>query len=170
MNSKGPEVVFQGVLVPKTTEEVRTNMVYGISTIGQAQFMKKCKLDPNAKVNESSVLASQLFKQVKSKNRTEFDIDIAGLAKVLTELEVHRHQRAIMEMIVDYKSSNPEIGTIMGEENNAPYNGIYNSQTNDTLFDLKDFPDTLILIINEFIFQMNDHKRPEMPRYKNIKK
>ena len=68
-------------------------------------------------------------------------------------------RKAVMEIITDYNASNPEVFKVMGKKGSAPYGGIYDSTAKSTSFDLAKFPDSLIIILAEFIILNNTHAK-----------
>lgn len=140
--------------------------------------VRKIKYDPDAKSTGETMIMDQIMKSLKAQNR-EMDIDMSILANGLTNLNP-RMTKTVMEMISDYHVANPNNVQIMGRKDGAPYGGIYRNDANETEFDLKHFPDSLIMILNEFITLMKTHANTQptgkgvyhngvAPRYGNRK-
>ena len=113
----------------------------------------------NKEINHTGqcMILGHIIRSLKSEDNVEFNIDQNSLAEELGSLNV-RMTRTVMEIIMDYNHSNPEIFKIMGKEHGAPYGGFYENISNNTTFDLIRFPDSLIVILYRFIELNNTHK------------
>lgn len=119
--------------------------------------IKRCKFD-NMAINASGhcMIMAQIIKALKLTQSSDVDVDLAILAQGLGNL-IPRMTKTVMDIIVDYNYSNPEVIQIMGRANGAPYGGLYDSQNNNTTMDLKKFPDGLIIVLHEFMKLMKSH-------------
>lgn len=121
--------------------------------------MRKCKFD-SLTINTSGqcVILTQLIKSIKQSQVTEVEIDLVTLAKFLSDLNP-RMTKTIMDIVVEYNHSNPEVIQIMGRANGAPYGGLYDSEHNHTSMDLKKFPDGLVIVLYEFVKLVQIHAK-----------
>jgi hypothetical protein len=127
----------------------------------QTGVIKFLVFDDNVKDDINAPIFSSLVKNVKNYaidvrrqnpnlKTVGFEANLSQLAEKLSELN-QRLAKAVKEIIFQYNTFNPEVVKTMGKKNNMPYDGDYIDSTKDMKFDLKNLPDTLIIILIEFI-------------------
>jgi len=127
----------------------------------QNPVTKYLVFDENVKDNGQDPLLTSLIRSVKgyctqAKQQNPqlktvgFEANLSDLAEKLSNLN-QRMVKAVKEIIYRYNLANPEVVKTMGKKNNMPYDGDYIEATKDMKFDLKNFPDTLIIVLIEFV-------------------
>jgi len=116
--------------------------------------IKRCRYNQDIKHTNQCMIMGQIVKSLKTNNIQEVDIDLVPLAVALSNL-IPRMTKTVMEIIVDYHFSNPEAIQIMGRRDGAPYGGHYDGA--NTNLDLKKLPDSLLIILHEFILLTKTH-------------
>lgn len=116
--------------------------------------IKRCRYSQDIKHTNQCMIMGQIVKSLKTNNIQEVDIDLVPLASSLSNL-IPRMTKTVMEIIVDYHFSNPEAIQIMGRRDGAPYGGHYDGA--NTNLDLKKLPDSLLIILYEFILLTKTH-------------
>ena len=114
--------------------------------------------DSTVKQSGQSMIFGQIVRTLKLNKVAEKNIDLTDISTGLSQLNP-RMRKAVMEIITDYNVSNPEVFKVMGKKGGAPYGGIYDSSVNSTSFDLSKFPDSLIIILEEFIILNRKHAK-----------
>jgi len=97
--------------------------------------IRKIRYDSTSKSTGETVIMDQIMRSLVSQNK-EIDVDMTILASALSNLNA-RMTKAVMEMIFDFHSANPNNVQIMGRKDGAPYGGVYRMDSNETDFDLK---------------------------------
>ena len=126
----------------------------------QQPITKYLVFDENVKDDGQDPLLTALLKSIRTsylqaKQQTPqqkpigFEANLNLLAENLTNLN-QRMAKAVKEIIYRYNVANPELVKTMGKKNNMPYDGDIEA-SKDMKFDLKNFPDTLIIVLIEFI-------------------
>lgn len=114
--------------------------------------------NPDVKNINQTLIMDQIIKTLRARKVRECEINLQELAVSLSNL-IPRMTKAVMEMIIEYKVANPEAVQIMGKKDATPYNGHYDPAQNTTSFDLLKLPDSLVIILNEFINLMERHAK-----------
>jgi hypothetical protein len=135
------------------------------------QHIKHVFLDENIIHTGQSTILSHLIRLLKQyydkivlqngsngPKKIGIDIDLTKLASDL-ELLNQRLMKTVMEIIRDYSIANPIAVKVMGRKTNIPYDGHYDLPNKLATFDLKNFPDNLIIILVEFIRQHNNNAK-----------
>lgn len=104
------------------------------------------------------MVLAQIIRILKDKKDRIVNVDLSILCNDIENLNM-RMAKTVMEIIQDYNVSNPEVFQVMGKYNNVPYSGTYNSNENSTSFDIRKFPSSLIIILNEFIKLNKKHQK-----------
>lgn len=104
---------------------------------------------PTVSLSGNCMILDQLIRNILSQKTFVRKINLIELTNNLNQLN-DRMTKALMDIIVNYNASNPQLFTIMGRSNSAPYNGSYDKTSNNTSFDLSKFPESLIVILDEF--------------------
>lgn len=126
----------------------------------QQPITKYLVFDENVKDDGQDPLLTALLKSIRTsylqiKQQTPqqktigFEANLTLLAENLTNLN-QRMAKAVKEIIYRYNIANPELVKTMGKKNNMPYDGDIEA-SKDMKFDLKNFPDTLIIVLIEFV-------------------
>lgn len=126
----------------------------------QQPVTKYLVFDENVKDDGQDPLLTALLKSIRAsylqaKNQTPqqksigFEANLSLLAENLSNLN-QRMAKAVKEIIYRYNIANPELVKTMGKKNNMPYDGDIEA-SKDMKFDLKNFPDTLIIVLIEFV-------------------
>ncbi len=95
------------------------------------------------------MILEQIIDVIKKENVKEYEIDVATLARRLTNLNL-RMRKSVLEMIFEYKAGNGNDMVIMGRPNNVPYRGTYDKAADSSNFDLMDLPASLVIILHHF--------------------
>src|SRR5579885_195523 len=125
-------------------------------------FIKHVYLDEKINHTGQSTIFSHLARLLKTyydkiymqngSQKVGMDVDLTQLALELGNLN-SRMTKALVEIIKDYYISNPIIVKVMGKKTNLPYEGHYDHSNKSVAFDLKNFPDNLVIVMVEFIRQ-----------------
>lgn len=120
--------------------------------------LRRCVFDPNVKTSNSTLIMNDLINSLKGKNTQVEDVECTGLAAALSALDL-RMTKIVLEMIIEYRQANQGEVQVMGKKDTLPYTAKYDAQNKATSFDLFKIPDTLVLILAEFIRFMNTHRK-----------
>jgi hypothetical protein len=139
--------------------------------INNQQHIKHVFLDETIVHTGQSTILSHLIRLLKQyydkivlqngtngQKKIGIDIDLVKLAADL-ELLNQRLMKTVMEIIRDYSIANPVAVKVMGRKTNIPYDGHYDLPNKLATFDLRNFPDNLIIILVEFIRQHNNNTK-----------
>ena len=105
--------------------------------------------DSNTNELVQTLIGGHILTGIRESKMTTWDICIYSLANSITT-SPSRFRVALIDIITEYSILNPGATKVMGAENRAPYNGTYDASNNTISFDLKIFPDTLIIILAQF--------------------
>lgn len=133
------------------------------STIIINPNVRKCVFNEATKhYNNTNVsLFPQLLETIKAKRMSVIEIDVVKLAKSLSNLSQVRFTKTAGEIILEYKSANPGDGIqLMAKRGAIPFHGSYDQKTNSSSFDLKYFPDSLVIVLQEFVDLIAKHAPP----------
>jgi hypothetical protein len=135
---------------------------------GSNHVFKHIFLDENIIHTGQSTILSHLIRLLKQyydkiilqngNNGTKkigIDVDLTQLASDIESLNP-RMMKTVMDIIKDYCFANPNAVKVMGKRSNIPYEGNYDFTNKSVSFDLKNFPDNLVIVLIEFIRQHNN--------------
>jgi len=121
---------------------------------------KRITYDPAVKTLMSyTMMLTQISKRLAEKKTLFVDVDFILLASELSNQPPRIH-KTIYEMIDEYKKANPEMIKMMGRQNPIPYQGQYDKETVTTSFNLINMPDSLVVMLNEFVAITKEHQGP----------
>lgn len=105
--------------------------------------------DPKINSLNQTIFGNHLINELR--NQQEFSVDLCpfSLASSLSRLN-QRYMRTILDIIVEYDIVNPPAIKTMGGESVAPYSGIYNKDAQTILFEVRNFPPSLIVMLYKF--------------------
>lgn len=114
-----------------------------------AANVKKCKWHSKTVGGGTSLIFPQIIRNINAYNLQDFPIDIDELRKHLSSLQP-RIGAAVIEIILNYETLNPDIVKVARNKDAPPYGGVFNQNNLSTSFDLNKLPDSLVIILWEF--------------------
>jgi hypothetical protein len=141
-------------LQPIVKQELNKN--YPSSYTGPV--MKRCLFDVTTKEIQQTMIMGQITGDLRDSNKKEYDIDMAALAYSLGNL-IPRLMRIVLDVIYEYNLANPSRIQVMGKQSDMPFRGMYNKAADYSEFDLCNFPDSLIIILDRFVTLTKIHAK-----------
>jgi len=112
--------------------------------------LRKCHFNQRTQAMNQTMILGQLIQQILTSGKMEYEIEITSLASALSTL-VPRFTKTVGEIIVEFHMANKEEVFVMGKKDTIPYSGHYDKVTDATSFDVQNLPDSLVIILANFI-------------------
>jgi len=183
--NKSPQVTITRAPAVQNTNNnnqqiVNTTNINGANNMNE-HYWRTVRLDHDIHQSGQSMILGNISRRIQG-YLFNAPVSPAGKKEIvanlnLSEMAAHisamndRMFKTLMEIIMDFNASNPDVVKIMGKKDGAPYGGQYNQSNNSTSFDLKKFPDALIIVLYDFLMlkQQSDQQEAKEKQDKEQK-
>lgn len=153
----GPAVPLSSINRQPTVVMVGANAQQAYVTVQQPDnvpdpIIKILEFDNNTKITGDDVTMSSIMYRIKSNNINRIQVNMTKLAYDISNLKSigPLYITTIMELITEYFVANPPL-TYESSNMTLPYGGYYDHKNNNSYFDCLKLPDSLNIVLYNFM-------------------